>query len=73
MNVFLIKDDSVYFVRVHYRELEQVVHDPKRYLRYLQAKYLDAGYVLVDMNQRRVLDSQGGVQIKAPEGFDLFR
>ena len=73
VNVFIVKDDSVYFVRVHYRELQGVLSAPEKYLKRLRAKYLDAGYVVLDLDQKVIVDGQRGCALKAGSDFTVFR
>ncbi len=73
VNVFMVKDDSVYFVRVHYRELKKLMQQPSQYLQKLRPKYLDAGYVILDLNRKVIFDGQFGCHLKEEGDFIILR
>lgn len=73
VNVFLVKDDSLYFVRVHYRELKVLMQKPREYIRKLQPKFLDAGYVILDLNRKVIFDGQLGCQLREIGEFVVLR
>lgn len=73
VNVFMVKDDSVFFVRVHYRELKNMLKEPRKYFSKLKPKYLDAGYVILDLNRKVIFDGQFGCHLKEEGEFVVLR
>lgn len=73
VNVFMVKDDSVFFVRVHYRELKNILREPRKYVAKLAPKFLDAGYVILDLNRKIVFDGQFGCHLKEDGEFIVLR
>ena len=73
VNVVFVKDDCIYFARVHYRKLDSILAQGiNTILPALRAKFLDAGYIIVDSNNKTIINGQRGIAVKKVKGWDLF-
>ncbi len=63
VNVLLIIEDKVYNLNVHYRTLIKLLEKNFEPVKSLPSKYVDSGYVMIDMNKKLIIDSQSAVDI----------
>ena len=64
VHLVVAKDDKIYFVNVHYRTairlLEKGLNEA---LPFLQHRFLDAGYIVVDLNKKVVFNGQAAFPV----------
>lgn len=59
VHMLIIKDDNVYLVSVHYRTAMKLIEKGvDRILPLLKSRYLDAGYLVLDLNKRVIVNGQ---------------
>ena len=64
VNLFIVKDDCVYFVSVHYRTAMKLLGGGiDRALPLLKSKFLDAGYLVIDANKKIIINGQSAFSI----------
>ena len=63
VNVLLIIEDKVYNFNVHYRTFIKLLEKNFEPVKSLPSKYLDSGFVVVDMNKKMILESQTAIDI----------
>lgn len=71
VNVLIVRDDCLYFVRVHRRELQGVLENPQKAVRLCRPVFLDAGYVVLDLNRKALINSQGATSARTA-GFEVW-
>ena len=64
VNIFIIKDDNVYFISTHYKNAIKVLNRPENILPCLRSKFLDAGYIVVDLNKKLIVNSQSAFAVR---------
>jgi hypothetical protein len=66
ITVVLIEDNEVFFVKAHYRFIIDLINSNfKKTLELKQKKQkLDAGYLLIDLDKKLMLDCQSGFSIE---------
>jgi len=68
-----VKDDCIYFARVHYRKLDSILAQGiNNILPALKAGFLDAGYIVVDSNNKTIINGQQGIAVKKVKGWELL-
>ena len=63
VNVLLIIEDKVYNFSVHYRTFINLIEKNFEPMKSLPSKYLDSGFVVVDMNKKMILESQTAIDV----------
>lgn len=64
VNLFIVKDDNVYYISAHYQTAMKILEKGiEPCLRFLRAKFLDAGYLVIDCNKRLVINSQNAFPV----------
>ena len=59
VHLFIIKDDCVYLVNVHYRTAMKIMEKGvDEILPLLKARFLDAGYLVCDLNRHVIVNGQ---------------
>ncbi|HLF54370.1 MAG TPA: hypothetical protein VI612_01480 [Candidatus Nanoarchaeia archaeon] len=73
VHLFIIKDDCTYLASVHYRTamklLEKGVDDV---LPMLKSRFLDAGYLVLDLNKRVIVNGQSAFPVSRAIGKKEF-
>ncbi len=73
VHLFIIKDDCTYLASVHYRTamklLEKGVDDV---LPMLKSRFLDAGYLVLDLNKRIIINGQSAFPVGRAIGKKEF-
>ena len=58
-HLFIIKDDRLYIMDGHYRAIRSILESGvEKLLPQLKPKFVDAGYILVDLNRKRIVNGQ---------------
>lgn len=57
VNLFVIKENRIYVIRKHYRKILELLKNPKN-LSKANYYYLDAGYLVLDLNNKTMINSQ---------------
>lgn len=71
--VLFVKDDSVYFTKLHYRNLNSILAQGiETILPALKSSFLDAGYMVVDVNRKEIINGQRAVALKSEKGWDVL-
>jgi len=63
VHLIITKDDNIYFVNVHYRTAMKLLEHPERVLSLLKPRFLDAGYLVVDLNRQVIVNGQSAFPI----------
>ena len=59
VNVLITKDDCVYFLNAPYRTILALLDgDPEVLLAKLNSRFLDAGYMVLDLNKKVIVNGQ---------------
>lgn len=73
VHMLIVKDDCVYLAKMHYRAakklLEKGVHTV---LPMLKSQFVDAGYLVVDLNRHTIVNGQHAFAISG-EGWDILQ
>ena len=65
VHLLIIKDDNVYLVSVHYRTAMKLVEKGvDKILPLLKSRYLDAGYLVLDLNKRVIVNGQNAFPVQ---------
>lgn len=61
VHLFVVKDDCVYLLNVHYRTAKRLLESGvEKVLPKLRPRFLDAGYIVVDLNKKILVNGQNG-------------
>lgn len=64
VHLIIAKDDSIYFVNVHYRTAMKLLENGiDSVLPLLKPHFLDAGYLLVDLNRQVIVNGQSAFPV----------
>ncbi len=65
VNLLIINNENVYFLSIHYKTLIWLLeNDFNKILEVLKRKtYLDAGFIVLDNNQKLIINSQNAFDI----------
>jgi len=64
VHLIIAKDDNIYFVNVHYRTAMKLLEKGfDSVLPLLKARFLDAGYLVVDLNGHVIVNGQSAFPI----------
>ena len=64
VHLIIAKDDSIYFVNVHYRTAMKLLENGiDSVLPLLKPRFLDAGYLVLDLNKRTIVNGQGAFNV----------
>ena len=59
VHLFIIKDDCLYVVDGHYRAIRGILESGvEKLLPQLKPRFVDAGYILVDLNRKQIVNGQ---------------
>ena len=59
VHLFIISDDCLYTVDGHYRAIKQILEEGvEKFLPQLKPQFLDAGYIVVDLNRKQMVNGQ---------------
>ncbi len=75
INVFIVKDDNVHFVSLPYKQaLNFIEQGVNGLLSFLNASFLDAGYLTIDINRKVILNGQHAFPLSRQlrEKFDVY-
>ncbi len=68
VNVIIVRDDCVYFAGMHYRSVKSALETGvEGILPLLNSRFLDAGYVVLDLNRRVVINGQSAFSISSKD------
>ena len=64
VHLFIVKDDCIYLVNVHYRTAMKLLEKGvESFLPLLKHRFLDAGYLVVDLNRQVIVNAQSAFPI----------
>jgi len=66
VNLFVIKENKIYFIRKHYRKVQEMLKNQK-HLSKEDYYYLDAGYLVLDLDNKSIINSQHAFAVKENE------
>lgn len=70
VNLFVIKGNRIYFIRKHYRKVQEMLKNQKD-LSKEDYYYLDAGYLVLDLNNKSIINSQMAFTISQTEFYTI--
>ena len=72
VNIIIIEDKNIYFAEKHYREVIKALNN--RTIKDLADKetYLDAGYLVIDLNSNTILNAQNAFNIEETNAKQEF-
>ena len=72
-HVLIVKDDQIYLLSTHYKSaMKLLATGPEHMLPYLKHCFLDAGYLVVDLNKKVILNSQDAFPVSGRVGTRKF-
>ena len=57
IHFIVVKGKNIYFMRRHYRKIKEMLECPEK-INLKKGKYLDAGYILLDLNRKTIVNRQ---------------
>jgi len=64
VNVLIIRDDCVYLTSIHYRKAMKLLENGlEEILPLLQHRFLDAGYIVLDLNKKTIINAQNAFSV----------
>lgn len=64
VHLLIVKDDCVYLLNVHYRTAKRILEGKiEKVLPKLRPRFLDAGYIIADLNKKVIVNGQNGFAI----------
>lgn len=73
VHVLVAKDDRLYTMCMHYRAVMRLFEEgPEKLLPCLRHRFLDAGYVVVDLNRGIIVNSQSAFSVGRRLGKRAF-
>ena len=60
IHLIIIKDRKICFIKEHYRKIKQLLENPES-IKLKDSEYLDAGYILLDLNNKEIIDCQDAI------------
>ena len=66
VNLIVVKDESIFFGKIHYNAL------PRINLEEFTKEYLDAGFVIIDHNNKTIIDAQDAFPIEKLQFKDFL-
>jgi len=57
ISTLIIKNNKILYHRAHYRKIIQIINNP------LPNKFLDAGYIILDFDNKTIINSQNAFKI----------
>ena len=68
VHVLIIKDDCVYLAKMHYRAVKKLLEqDVTSLLPILKSQFLDAGYIVIDLNRHTIVNGQHAFAINSKD------
>ena len=59
VHLFIVKDDCIYLASVHYRTAMKLLEKGvDKVLPLLKSRFLDAGYIVLDLNRQVIVNGQ---------------
>lgn len=73
VHLFITKDDKLYSYFVHYRTVQKLIEcGVDSALPLMKSSFLDAGYVVFDLNKGVIVNGQGASKLDFLRKKDLF-
>lgn len=67
VNLVIIKDDKMYFIRDHFNKIKKLAGRLK------SKSFLDAGYIILDYNNKVILNSQSAFDVnELKKDFEVY-
>lgn len=65
-HLLIAKDEHIYFTSMHYRTAMKLLESGiEKVLPLLRHKFLDSGYIVVDLNRKVVINAQSAFPLKS--------
>ena len=68
VHVLIIKDDKISLASMHYRYAMNLIANPQNILPCLKHRFLDAGYLVLDLNRKTIVNGQGAFPLNKSVG-----
>jgi uncharacterized pyridoxamine 5'-phosphate oxidase family protein len=62
VHLVIIKNRKIYFITKHYREIQQILENNNKIRQ--KGKYLDAGYIVIDFDNKDIVNCQEAFALK---------
>ena len=68
-------DEKIYYFSIHHRTLIKLLERNFEQIKEAKSNYFDAGYAVIDLNKKTIIDSQIAIDIEKFTGkrFEIFR
>lgn len=63
VHFIVVKGKNIYFMRRHYRKIKEMLDYPEK-VKLKKGNYLDAGYILLDLNRKTIVNGQDAFALK---------
>ena len=63
VHLFIVKDDCIYLVNTHYRSAVRLLNGIDKFIPLLKSRFLDSGYLVVDLNRKVVINGQSAFPV----------
>lgn len=70
VHFIVVKGKNIYCMRMHYRKIKEMLECPEK-INLKKAHYLDAGYILLDLNKKIIINEQSAFAIPEKK-FNIF-
>lgn len=74
--IIIVKKDTITMTDMNYRQLERILRRGKKGFESIwlssTKKYLDEGYMLVDLDSKTIFNSQLGIQLPKQNEFCIY-
>ena len=70
IHFIVVKGKNIYFMKRHYRKIKEMLECPEK-INLKKGNYLDAGYILLDLNKKRIVNEQNAFAVNDKK-FSVF-
>lgn len=64
INIIIVKGADFYYAQMHYREIIKAISNPEEFKKLLKNRqYLDAGYLIIDFNNKTIINCQNAASL----------
>jgi hypothetical protein len=72
VHLLIRKGNNIYNLHLHWRTAERILKEGfEEFARFLPAKYMDAGYMVVDADEKIIVTHQDAFKVEGVKGFEV--